>query len=431
MSKAGSKNRGGGGDDDGKKKAQQKRLPDLNLIGQTIYKKFGNYGCFWGEVKGINYNPEEDVHYYYVVYSDGDHEEMWHDDVENGMAAAKENKDKYATKSPAKKPEQKPTKPIVPRLSSVVQTLTQNDWLSAKDLCRLEGTSNEYARVVEGSWRALCSLTWPNWGTGKQAFVVIEKLGGYKKFYRNRKSSYCAQETFSSPMPPPKLRPQNFGLLIDLTVQGKTPLSYLLPGKRLAPLLHDGTAAFALNKPFVVSTARCWMNRRIECNCIVPCARGQADVAAKIHLLRESRGTGTTCCIYDPPHGRSNVTIDAPSIGNPENGVYDWKHEKIGAWQRLRKFWERAEFPTGLAFQPTTAAAEIRMRLGYQVISFSFSIRFSIIAPGDKVAITDIRISAMVGEYRGEVMVGYDKEKAKETGVSILQILEQLQGIEK
>lgn len=104
----------------------------------------------------------------------------------------------------------------------------------------------------------------------------------------------------------------------------------------------------------------------------------------------------------------------------PLNGSTVLKHFSTLKWMETRT-------NPGLALKRTPEAALVEQRLKGKVC-FGFGIELSVIEPGDKIAVSGFQIEAIYRGHGKEEWEVYDEDCAKRTGVSLLHVLEQLDG---
>ena len=111
--------------------------------------------------------------------------------------------------------------------------------------------------------------------------------------------------------------------------------------------------------------------------------------------------------------------------------MYNWKNNTKGVWLNCSETFFH-DPRKGLALRNTPEAGEIQRRLRAN-ICFDFSVILSVIVPGDKIAVSGFSISAKYRRYKDddEDWETFDGNYAKKKGVSLLHVLEQIQGLSR
>lgn len=308
-----------------------------------------------------------------------------------------------------------------------LNTMLQNGWISARDLCRLEQVNKEFKQWVtdDEAWKTLTILKFPNTDNTPPCFV--RAMGGFKMLYRHRIAPPRKEDKRKlPPMPPPNLKNDAFMFLVDITVGGESAFSDSFTGNEMDSLVQNGSSSFQILEPFPVGKAQCWLQRQ-GCSC-GKCKFDRFQYDARVHFLRidnadaEDRRHHVQCCVYSPSEKGWSHSMKAKSIGN---GKYDWK---TASYEWLKCY--ETYFPPGregLVLQRTSRADQIERRLCGKVC-FRFSIRLSVVEPGDTIAVTGFNIQAVYRGHGQEDWNVFDKTVARKTGVSLLHVLEQLEG---
>lgn len=313
----------------------------------------------------------------------------------------------------------------------VIDVMLQNGWISARDLCRMESLNSTFKQWIRngGPWETLCCSRFPNSSRIPETF--LRSFGGFKMLYRHRISTIgnLHEDDLSMlpPLPPPRINEDQVMLLVDISVAGESAFSDYFTGKDLTRLLEEGSVAFALTKPFPVGKATCWFDED-ECVC-GKCHINYYEYDARIHFLRKNNnGSLTSCCVYQPSYKEWSRSLDGEHIGN---GKYVLKEDSdTEEWLGCSETFfgsdidERIE---GLAIKKTKNGARVEQRLR-GTVCFRVNIRLSLEAPGDKISISGFAIEIVRREHGEDEWEVYDDSVEEETGVSIMHVLEVLEG---
>lgn len=319
-------------------------------------------------------------------------------------------------------------------LASIITPLVQNGCIEEKELGRLERTCKRI-KCEDEVWKVLCFHRWYNSSSLDPCF--IERHGGYRALCRFRKTSSLLPIEKPKPLTPPQLKPEEFGILIDVSINEENVYSCFHPGTELVnDFLKEGCFSVSLDHPYILGNARCWFGEyNYECGCEEDCKFDPEEFrhSVKMYLIRwEPVREG--CCIYD-------TTTEAPDwdhcegidMDMGEDGLYDWKNSTE----------ERLSFSPnwdGLSFRQTATAAEITRRLNNPYsfrFSFCVDLHAKIVKPGKKLAITGLEIKTAVCGDDGDTDCGaysatwgvFDSQKSEDSGIRMLHILEHLQSI--
>lgn len=209
---------------------------------------------------------------------------------------------------------------------SALKILSENGWLGARDICRLEATTRciRFNLVIrEKVWESLCHQRWPN--TTKILPVAITALGGYKTFFRHRTFSFNVAPLYRQSLlwAPPTILEQEFVILIDVKVGGKFAHSSALKGDELEQFLRNGIAHLEVNAAFCIGKAHCWFESPRGCKCKKDlCSYDPSDYDVVIHILRWVVGQGVSCFGYRPKLKNWEGELNAKSIGDPKREFY-------------------------------------------------------------------------------------------------------------
>lgn len=305
-------------------------------------------------------------------------------------------------------------------LLGALMAVVHNDWISARDVCRLEQTAKSVYDFIgtNNVWKELCCHRWRNTRPINPGLILM--IGGYKVFYRQRLASLVPCNTYT-PLPPLKIKPEHAGLLVDVSVRGKSVVSDLYSGEELFnALTKNGIVPVGLNKPHVVGKKQCWFHPR-GCQCAnnnSKCNFNRHEYDARVHFISFSN-FGTSCCVYEP--SQKEFTMESPLIENvPDEENFTW----IDCGRSLNG---QRPYRRGLTLRNNPESAEIERRLRAEVCFF-FSIRLGVF--GDDIVINGFQIDVLYCKHdEGSTRWSrFDEQFSQETGVTLIHVLEQIQG---
>ena len=121
-------------------------------------------------------------------------------------------------------------------LQSIVKIMTENDWLEAKNLGVLELTCKSARTTIctDEVWEALCLRRWPN--TKKLKCHLLQMTGGHRGWYQLRATAVAQPR---EALPPPKHKAEDFYFFIDVKAGGRTVMSKVHSGQKNLGLDQD------------------------------------------------------------------------------------------------------------------------------------------------------------------------------------------------
>ena len=296
-------------------------------------------------------------------------------------------------------------------LRPIVKILTENDWLDAKNLGILEQTCKNARTTVctDEVWEALCLRKWPNTKHLKRR--LLERTGGYRRWYQLRATAATQPR---EPLPQPKLKPRVFFFLIDVKAGGRTVMSTVHSGQKHLKLDQDDSFA-------------------VKNGCVIH--RNALGVSGCQYVLGETESIlGASAFISEA------FTIDVQLLISDESSRV-CQIMKAGQYEaRFRKKWmvrahkNQSEFITPrLTFRPMNnipRSCKLRSSLMGSAIQQRLGEDFTLkVYPVAR--FVDDRKKIVVDSIQYEFFVGnslFNKEIQDQKGVSILHILEELEG---
>ena len=294
-------------------------------------------------------------------------------------------------------------------IEDIVKVVAESGWINARDLLNLEQTCKAARSAVstEEVWEALCLRSWPSIDGLCREF--IQSRGGYRTWYKlrasrppQRDSSYAEE-----PLPSPSLRATDIEFLVDIKVGDDTIISSIDNGddmgicvensilSRLGRVAKERLARGTTGEPFQYDLG----DTKVILN--------TDDFESKVLTAEVQMVTDTHTCKIMMPNNR--FYFDRQSVKESQDGK-----------KKIYPVSERVGIPPH-PIRSSLLGSAIQQRLGKP-----FSLQVKPIArftdDGKKVVVDSLSFKFKVGESL------FNKEIQDKTGVSILHVLEQLEG---
>ena len=298
-------------------------------------------------------------------------------------------------------------------LQSIVKIMTENDCIGARELGVLEQTCKTARTTIctEEVWEALCLRRWPN--TRRLKSCLLEKTGGYRGWYQLRATA-VAQPPQPLPLPPPKHKAEDFFFLIDIKAGGRTVMSKV----------HSGQVNLGLDQDDSIT---------VRDGCALH--RNALGAGGCQYVLGETKEILEASSFISEA-----FTIDVQLFINDESSPRVCQIMMVGEYearftqaQVLKKHQKTSDFIfPHLTFRPgnTSRSCQFRSSLMGSAIQQRLGQDFRLkvypvarfIDDRKKIVVDSIQYDFLVGNSH------FNKSLQEQKGVSILHILEELEG---
>ena len=287
--------------------------------------------------------------------------------------------------------------------------MTENDCIGAKELCVLEQTCKNALSTIctEEVWEALCLRTWPN---SKHLNVqFLSKAGGHRAWYMLRRPTGAITQP-REPLPPPRRNARDIFFWVDIKAGDSPIISTLHSGERHLKLDVEGSAMNQNGRSLFRSNPNVGGAEYVlgETGEILSASSYRSEAfTVEVQMSIHEQTCHRICPVMYPDAAEFFFNKRAISKAYERGDAYVSAQINHHSWKPCM-------------IRSSLLGSAIQQRLGNFFMGVVPVARF-----------TEGRTKIVIDSLRYRVVVGhstFNKERQQEKGVSILHILEELEG---